>query len=33
MEIPSELIKLLAKNPKFANLAVECGFNINSAEG
>ena len=33
MEIPPELIKLTAKDPKFANLAAKCGFNINSAEG
>ena len=33
MEIPPELIKLVAKDPKFVNLAVKCGFNINSAEG
>ena len=33
MEIPPELIKLIAKNPKFTNLAVKYGFNINSAEG
>ena len=33
MEIPSELIKLAAKDPKFVNLAAKCGFNINSAEG
>ena len=33
MEIPPELIKLIAKDPKFINLAVKCGFNINSAEG
>ena len=33
MEIPPELIKLAAKDPKFVNLAAKCGFNINSAEG
>ena len=33
MEIPPELIKLTAKDPKFTNLAVKYGFNINSAEG
>ena len=33
MEIPPELIKLITKDPKFINLAVKCGFNINSAEG
>ena len=33
MEIPPELIKLIAKDPKFANLAAKCGYNINSAEG
>ena len=33
MEIPSELIKLIAKDPKFANLAANFGYNINSAEG
>ena len=33
MEIPPELIKLAAKNPKFTKLAAKCGFNINSAEG
>ena len=33
MEIPPELIKLVTKDPKFANLAAKCGFNINSAEG
>ena len=33
MEIPPELIKLTAKDPKFTNLAAKCGFNINSAEG
>ena len=33
MEIPPELINLVAKDPKFVNLAVKCGFNINSAEG
>ena len=33
MEIPPELIKLVAKDPKFANLTAKCGFNINSAEG
>ena len=33
MEIPPELIKLVAKNPKFVNLTVKYGFNINSAEG
>ena len=32
MEIPPELIKLAAKNPKFINLTVKYGFNINSAE-
>ena len=33
MEIPPELIKLVAKDPKFINLTAKCGFNINSAEG
>ena len=33
MEIPPELIKLIAKDLKFINLAVKYGFNINSAEG
>ena len=33
MEIPPELIKLVAKDLKFANLAVKCGYNIHSAEG
>ena len=33
MEIPPELIKSIAKDPKFINLAIKCGFNINSAEG
>ena len=33
MEIPPELIKLAAKDPKFTNLATKCGYNINSAEG
>ena len=33
IEIPPELIKLTAKDPKFTNLAAKCGFNINSAEG
>ena len=33
MEIPPELIKLTAKDPKFTNLAAKYGFNINSAEG
>ena len=33
MEIPPGLIKLVAKDQKFANLAVKCGYNINSAEG
>ena len=33
MEIPPELIKLAAKDQKFANLAVKCGYHINSAEG
>ena len=32
MEIPPELIKLVAKNEKFANLAAKYGYNINSAE-
>ena len=27
MEIPPELIKLVAKDPKFVNLAVKCGYN------
>ena len=27
MEIPPELIKLAAKNQKFANLAAKCGYN------
>ena len=27
MEIPPELIKLAAKDPKFANLAAKCGYN------
>ena len=33
MEIPPELIKLVAKDLKFVNLVVKCGYNINSAEG
>ena len=33
MEIPPELIKLVAKDPKFINLAAKCSFNINSAKG
>ena len=33
MEIPPELIKLIAKDLKFTNLAAKYGFNINSAEG
>ena len=33
MEIPPELIKLIAKDQKFLNLAVKYSFNINSAEG
>ena len=33
MGIPPELIKLTAKNPKFTNLAVKYGYNINFAEG
>ena len=33
MEIPQELIKLTTKDLKFTNLAVKCGYNINSAEG
>ena len=33
MEIPPELIELAAKDSKFINLAVKCGFNINSAKG
>ena len=33
METPPELIKLVAKDKKFANLAAKCGYNINSAEG
>ena len=33
MEIPPELIKLVAKDPKFTNLTAKYGFNINSAEG
>ena len=33
MEIPPELIKLAAKDPKFVNLAAKCGYNINSVEG
>ena len=33
MEIPPELIKLVAKDPKFINLTIKCGFNINSAKG
>ena len=32
MEIPPELIKSTAKNPKFINLTAKCDFNINSAE-
>ena len=32
MEIPPKLIKLITKNPKFINLAVIYGYNINSAE-
>ena len=32
MEIPPELIKLIAKDPKFINLTAKCGYNINSAE-
>ena len=31
MEIPPELIKLAAKDQKFAKLAAKCGYN--SAEG
>ena len=31
MEIPPELIKLAAKDPKFVNLAAKCGYNF--AEG
>ena len=27
MEIPPELIKLIAKDPKFINLAAKCGYN------
>ena len=27
MEIPPELIKLVAKNQKFANLVAKCGYN------
>ena len=33
MEIPPELIKLVAKDLKFVNLVAKCGYNINSAEG
>ena len=33
IEIPPELIKLAAKDPKFVNLTAKYGFNINSAEG
>ena len=33
IEIPPELIKLAAKDSKFANLAVKYDYNINSAEG
>ena len=33
MEIPPELIKLTAKDPKFTYLAAKYGYNINSAEG
>ena len=33
MEILPELIKLVIKDPKFINLVVKCGYNINSAEG
>ena len=32
MEIPPELIKLIAKDQKFAKLAAKCDYNINSAE-
>ena len=32
MEIPPELIKLIAKDPKFANLTAKYDYNINSAE-
>ena len=32
MEIPPELIKLIAKDQKFTNLTVKCGYNMNSAE-
>ena len=33
IEIPPELIKLTAKNPKFTNLTAKYDFNINPAEG
>ena len=33
MKIPPELIKLIARNEKFTNLAAKYGYNINSAEG
>ena len=33
MEIPPELFKLTAKDPKFTNLTTKYSFNINSAEG
>ena len=33
IEIPPELIKLAAKDQKFTNLTMKCGYNINSAEG
>ena len=33
MEIPPELIKSTAKDPKFTNLTTKYNYNINSAEG
>ena len=33
MEIPPELIKLIAKDKNSATLAAKYGYNINSAEG
>ena len=33
MEILPELFKLITKDPKFVNLTVKYGYNINSVEG
>ena len=33
MEIPPELIKLVAKDEKFVNIAIKYGLNISSTEG